>query len=128
MARPLCFEASQCRHVAAWPCTGPNHELALVMTKERAGVMAEASVLLLRTEFQRVTICEGCSQASLNGERCVRNSASGRLQLCERQRVLIMKVLINVTRDGRDEWDFALYRLGDPFPDTSCNLAALRET
>jgi len=26
-------------------CTGPNHELALVMTKERAGVMAELSVL-----------------------------------------------------------------------------------
>ena len=35
-------------------CTGPNHELALVMTKERAGVMAEPSVLPQRTEFQRV--------------------------------------------------------------------------
>jgi len=27
--------------------TGPNHELALVMTKERAGVMAKPSVLPL---------------------------------------------------------------------------------
>ena len=39
MARPLCFEAGQpqrCRRA-----TGPNHELALVMAKERAGVMAE---------------------------------------------------------------------------------------
>ena len=36
--------------------------------------------------------------------------------------------MINVTRDGHDEWDFVLYRLGDPFPDASCNLAALRET
>jgi hypothetical protein len=34
-------------------CTGPNHELALVMTKERAGVMAKPSVLPQRTEFQR---------------------------------------------------------------------------
>jgi hypothetical protein len=32
---------------AAQRCTGPNHELALVMTKERARVMAELSVLPL---------------------------------------------------------------------------------
>ena len=55
MARPLCIhqKAGQYRHVAAWHCAGPNHELALVMTKERAGVMAEPSVLPQRTEFQR---------------------------------------------------------------------------
>ena len=40
--------------------TGPNHELALVMTKERAGVMAEASVLPLACSVNntRERICD----------------------------------------------------------------------
>jgi hypothetical protein len=49
MASPLCFQhyrnAGQRRDCATQHCTGPNHELALVMTKERAGVMAKPSVL-----------------------------------------------------------------------------------
>jgi hypothetical protein len=46
--RPLCFHQKAGQRIA-WGrlCAGPNHELALVMTKERAGVMAEPSVLPL---------------------------------------------------------------------------------
>jgi hypothetical protein len=44
--------SKDCRKAAqriAWGrlCAGPNHELTLVMTKERAGVMAKTSILPL---------------------------------------------------------------------------------
>jgi len=62
-----CSKAGQRRHVAAWHSTGPNHELALVMTKERAGVMAEASVLPQRTEFQRVEMAQLSNELAHSG-------------------------------------------------------------
>jgi len=54
LARPLffCRKAGQRDEAGGRLRAGPNHELALVMTKERAGVMAELIVLLLACRVQ----------------------------------------------------------------------------